>query len=97
MSLIRQARISRARATSWATAGNLFGTPAISSKKSLKYGYRRADIVLWNYYAPSRHLLLDVAVADPCSATSLRAHSADTPLAAAAARARQKGEVRPAG
>ena len=53
MSLIRQARISRARATSWATAGNLFGTPAISSKKSLKYGYRRADIVLWNYYAPS--------------------------------------------
>ena len=48
------------------------------------------DIVLWNYYAPSRHLLLDVAVADPCSATSLRAHSADTPLAAATARARVK-------
>ena len=33
---------------------HLFGTPAISSKKSLKYGYRRADIVLWNYYAPGR-------------------------------------------
>ena len=90
MSLIRQARIGRARATSTAGQGNLFGTPALSSKKSLRYGWRSADIVLWNYYAPARHLFLDVAVADPCSATALRAHSADTPLAAAASRARVK-------
>ena len=40
MSLIRQARIGRARATSTVGKGNLFGTPALSSKKSLRYGWR---------------------------------------------------------
>ena len=63
--------------------GNLFGAPALTPG-----GYKRADVVAYNYYGPGKHLYLDVAVTAEDSATALKSGSADTTGAATRARAR---------
>ena len=83
--IIRQARTARARATSTRGKGNLFGAPA-----SGPGGYKRADIVAYNYYGPGKHLFLDVAVTASDSPTALKGGSADTTGAAARKRAAVK-------
>ena len=57
--------------------GNLFGAPALTPG-----GYKRADVVAYNYYGPGKHLYLDVAVTAEDSATALKSGSADTTGAA---------------
>ena len=58
--------------------GNLFGAPALTPG-----GYKRADVVAYNYYGPGKHLYLDVAVTAEDLATALKSTSPSPPLAAA--------------
>jgi hypothetical protein len=60
-------------------SGNWFGAAAI--RQGAKSGYKRADIVLPNFYGPGRHLFIDNAITDPAVGSALTA----TPSSAVAA------------
>jgi hypothetical protein len=54
-----------------AGSGNWFGARA--RRTGAKGGYKRADLVLPNYYGLGRHLFLDIAVAEPTAGYALNA------------------------
>ena len=57
--------------------------------------WRRADVYLDGFYGITRHLFIDVAVPDPCGATSRAAGSATrSGVAAAANKQRNRSAVR---
>jgi len=60
-----------------AGSGNWFGARA--RRTGSKGGYKRADLVIPNYYGLGRHMFLDVAVAEPTAGYALNA----TPSSAA--------------
>jgi hypothetical protein len=62
-----------------AGSGNWFGARA--RRTGAKGGYKRADLVMPNYYGLGRHLFLDIAVAEPTAGYALSA----TPSSAARA------------
>ena len=86
---MRQMRLTRGcNAFPTRGRGNIFGAPAVRPG-----GWRRADIVAYNYYGPGKHLFLDIAVTAPDSPTALKGGSANTDGAAARARRRQRRQV----
>ena len=83
---VRQMRLTRGcNAFPTRGRGNIFAAPALRPG-----GYKRADIVAYNFYGTGKHLFLDIAVTAPDSPTALKGGSADTTGAAARARAAVK-------
>ena len=83
----------RLRARSTRTAGNLFNDdrpPRVGPGGQARAAYRRADVYIDSFYGIAKHLFIDVAVPDPCSATSRTAGSAANSGVAAAAKEQYK-------
>ena len=83
----------RLRARSTRAAGNLFNDdrpPRAGPGGRIVSSFRRADVYLDGFYGIARHLFIDVAVPDPCSATSRAAGSATRSGVAAAAKEQSK-------
>ena len=83
----------RLRARSTRAADNLFNDdrpPRVGPGGQARAAYRRADVYIDSFYGIAKHLFIDVAVPDPCSATSRAAGSAANSGVAAAAKEQYK-------